>query len=132
MINAGDSFPSGSKFKIPCSVNAVQHWQKSHTAVVTTKLVLTEELLFSVGKTVKAEGLRLNNQRLIVIQLKILLMTRDESLVCRNEFITGMLDGWGQARRILIESKHFILQHGTMVTPRFFNFAFRNLKHFLQ
>lgn len=45
-------------------------------------------------------------------------MTRDESLVCRNEFITGMLDGWGQARK-MTESKHFMLINGTRGTPTF-------------
>lgn len=40
-------------------------------------------------------------------------MTRDESLVGRNEFITEMFYGCGQARRMIIGSKHFVLKHGT-------------------
>jgi len=80
---------------------------------VTTRIVLTEGLLFSVIKAITSEGLRLNCHTYISIQLKILLMTRGESLVGSNEFITEMFYGCGQARRIIIGSKHFILKHGT-------------------
>lgn len=88
-------------------------------AAVTTRFVLTEGLLFSVIKAITSEGLRFNCHTHISIQLKTLLMTRDESLVGRSEFITEMLYGWGQARRIIIGSKHFVLQHGTTDRPPF-------------
>lgn len=59
-------------------------------AMVTANLVLPEELLFSVGKIIKAKGLRLNCHNRVSIQLKILLMIKDAFLACRNDFITGM------------------------------------------
>lgn len=59
--------------------------------MVTANVVLSEDLLFSVGKIIKAEGLRWNCHHCVSIQLEILLMTRDAFLVCRNDFITGML-----------------------------------------
>lgn len=59
-------------------------------AMVTADLVLPEELLFSVGKMIKAEGLRFNRHNRVSIQLEILLMTRGAFQVCRNDFITGM------------------------------------------
>lgn len=62
-------------------------------AMVTANVVLPEDLLFSVGKIIKAEGLRLNCHNHVSILLEILLMTRDAFLVCRNDFIIGMLDG---------------------------------------
>ena len=98
--------------RIPCSAKSGQHWQWSSTVAVTTRIVLTEGLLFSVIKAITSEGLGLNCHTHISIQLKILLMTRGESLVGRNEFITEMFYGCGQARRI-IGSKHFVLKHGT-------------------